>query len=307
LGQRSAAGRANFSAEIAVIDLAKILHGFAAAQLRFLQMQEGHRTDPATQGNSAMSNQEKLKTENLPTAQTEERTMSTDLMKVSDGFEGFEPGVEGDDRPQAGGVVQGVLAKFTNEAKWVTRDGDELPADLELVAVDIARVAQKWVDQVPTETIILAPGQKFPDVKKLNDEVPRSEWREGPSGDLVGPWQTQHIVYLLDPKTMERFTYPTGTIGGSIAVRDLADRTTWMRRFRGTHVYPMVTLGDAHMNTKFGGRQRPQFKIVRWVSLGSEGKVLPAPAAEKPSTQGELPTVEAPSLSEEMGGDKVKF
>ena len=66
-----------------------------------------------------------------------------------DNFTGWEDGVEGDDRPQSAGIIQGGLVKFTNEATWVTRDGDELPADLEFVAVDVARIVQRWQDQEP--------------------------------------------------------------------------------------------------------------------------------------------------------------
>src|SRR6516165_7002347 len=98
-----------------------------------------------------------------------------------DNFAGWEDGIEGDDRPQGAGIIQGTLIKFTNEATWVTRDG-ELPADLELVAVDVKRVVQKWQDQQPVETIILEPHQKFPDIEKMNEETPKEEWVEGPDG-----------------------------------------------------------------------------------------------------------------------------
>jgi hypothetical protein len=57
----------------------------------------------------------------------------------------------------------------------VTRDGDEIPTDLELVAVDVGRVVQKWQEQQPVETIILEPHQKFPDVKEMNEKIPREE------------------------------------------------------------------------------------------------------------------------------------
>src|SRR6516225_273808 len=149
-----------------------------------------------------------------------------------DNFAGWEDGVEGDDRPQGAGIIQGSLVKFTNEAMWVTRDGDELPADLELVAVDVGRVVQKWWDGQPVETIILEPHQKFPDIDEMNEKVPKKEWVEGPDGNMRGPWQAQHILYLLDPKTMDKFTFPTGTVGGRIGIRELVDKTTWMRRLR---------------------------------------------------------------------------
>jgi hypothetical protein len=238
----------------------------------------------------------------------------------TDNFAGWEDGVEGDDRPEGAGVIQGNLVKFSNEAAWVTRDGDELPAGLELVAVDVGRVVQKWQDQQPVETIVLQPHQKFPDVEEMNEKVPKKEWVEGPNGNMRGPWQAQHILYLLDPKTMDKYTFPTGTTGGRIAVRDLIDKTMWMRRLRGPNVYAVVLLSDTFMNTKWGGRQRPHFEIARWVSLGSESgqvEALPPPPPPKPAdesapqttSQAELPLneVKEPSLAEEINDEIPDF
>jgi hypothetical protein len=251
--------------------------------------------------------------------------MSNDIVKKEpasiDNFAGWEDGVEGDDRPEGAGIIQGSLVKFTNEAVWVTRDGDELSADLELVAVDVGRVVQKWSDGQPVETIILQPHQKFPDVEEMNEKVPKKEWVEGPDGNLRGPWQAQHILYLLDPKTMDRFSFPTGTVGGKIAVRDLRDKTMWMRRLRGPNVYPVIVLSSTFMNTRFGGRQRPHFKIVRWVSLGAEGgqvEALPPPTskerqpdlfANEPAqqSQSDLPLIKEPSLAEQMDDEIPDF
>ena len=83
------------------------------------------------------------------------------------------------------------------------------------------------------ETRILEPGEKFPDLEKLNANTPQSEWREGPDGKLHGPWQNSIPRLSARPGHAERFTYAASTIGGGIAVRDLVDRTRWMRKFRG--------------------------------------------------------------------------
>jgi hypothetical protein len=235
-----------------------------------------------------------------------------DDLAIIDNFEGWEDGVEGDDRPQGAGIIQGNLVKFTNEATWVTRDGDELSADLELVAVDVARVVQKWQDQQPVETIILEPHQKFPDIEEMNEKVPREEWVEGPDRKLRGPWQGQHILYLLDPKTMDKYTFPTGTVGGKIAVRELRDKTMWMRRLRGSNVYAVILLSDTFMKNRFGGRQRPHFKIMRWVRLGGEGgevEALPPPASPttQTSAQLDLPLVKEPSLEEDLNDEIPDF
>ena len=216
----------------------------------------------------------------------------------ADGFTGWTGDVEGRARPQSAGIIQGVLVKFTNNSTWVTRDEEEIAPDRELVPVDFPRITQKWEGGRPVETRILEPGEKFPDVDALNEAIPREEWEKGPDGQERGPHQNQCLVYLLDLKTMDRLTFATGTVGGSIAIREVTDRTNWMRRMRGANVFPVVTLSDTFMNTKFGGRQRPHFQIVRWVRLGGEGAgeapALPAPEATA------LPVVDAPSMAEDL-------
>jgi hypothetical protein len=210
-----------------------------------------------------------------------------------DGFETFEDGVEGSDQQTTNRrVIQGSLIKFTNETTWVTRDGEELPNELELLAVDIGRVVQNWVD--PVKTIVLEPGKKFPDVEKMNAKVPQAEWTEGPDGKKRGPWQAQHVVYLMNVATMDRFSYPTGTVGGAIAVADLVDRTKFMRRFRGLDIYPVVRLSDVFMPTRWKGRQRPHFEIVRWVKLDG-GNALPL--TETPALTGPAPLDPAPAAT----------
>jgi hypothetical protein len=228
--------------------------------------------------------------------------MTNEVTKTApreDGFEGFEDRVEGDDRPEGGSVIQGTVVKFTNEATWVTRDEEELPPDRELIATDIIRVVQKWINQLPVETTVLEAGQKFPDLEALNEAAPKTEWAEGPDGKPRGPWQAQYIVHLLDPKTMDRFSYATGTTGGGIAVRDLRDKVQWMRRLRGQNIYPVVTLSDKFMKTRFGGRQRPHFVIVRWIALGGDNvTALPAPP---------LREVESPKLAEDLNDEIPDF
>ena len=125
----------------------EIFERYRQQQLKHLQKQESRRAIPANQNEEAsnkMSNDQALK-------------------KVSpeiDGFDAFEDRVEGDERAEGGGVIRGSLVKFTNEALWELRDGEEMPA-VELVVADIARIVQQWKDGLPIETRILGPGQRF--------------------------------------------------------------------------------------------------------------------------------------------------
>jgi hypothetical protein len=171
-------------------------------------------------------------------------------------------------------------------------------------------MVQKWIDHRPVETHILEPGERFPDIEELNQDAPRSEWSDGPDGKPRGRWQAQHVVYLLNLKTMDRFTFPTGTVDGQAAVRDLVDKIKWTRKLRGAYVYPIIRLSDTFMPTRFGGRQRPHLEIKRWVSFAPDEKALPAPlgsnTAVEHSTQKvpEQPrSVEPLTLSEAMNDE----
>jgi hypothetical protein len=107
---------------------------------------------------------------------------------------------------------------------------------------------------------------------------------------------------------MDRYTFPTGTVGGSIAIRELVDKTNWVRRVRGSGIYARVALRDVFMNTKFGGRQRPHFEIKGWVQLGDDGaKALPTP---KPTPLPPMPGVKEvpePTLAEHMQDELPPF
>ena len=192
-------------------------------------------------------------------------------MVANDGLDIFRD----DDESGGGSLIKGMKLKFTNEAKWEAGE-EEIAADHEFIVVEILRVVQKWIDQKPVETRVLAPDEKFPDIDELNEAAPKEEWTEK-FGKEVGPWQKGRIVYLIDPETLQFYTFPTGTVGGDQAVRDLRESTGMARRMRGSNIYPRIHLSDTHMNTKFGGRQRPAFDIVRYEALGE----LTAPPEQK--------------------------
>jgi hypothetical protein len=250
-----------------------------------------------------MSADEKMKKQIVPSV----------APSAGDGFDGFtdrREGSDGDDRV-GDSVIQGQLVKFTNEAKWLLRSGEEVPPELEPIAVDVLRIFQKWINQAPVETRVLGAGEPVPDLEVLNEAAPKSEWRYY-NNKHIGPWQFQYIVYLLDPNTMDRYTYATGTTGGGICVRDLVQKVKWMRTFRGAQVCPIVALSDVFMNTQFGGRQRPHLIVKRWIQFGGDKPALPAPSTPTPhstTTAQPLPgmkTVEEPSLKEQMN-DELPF
>jgi hypothetical protein len=239
------------------------------------------------------------------------KTESTELRKIEtkaiDGFAGYTNHVEGSEQPPSVGLIRGMRIRFSADERWLDRDDNELSPDLGLIAANLERVVRKWIGDNPVETIVLAPGQKFPNLEKLNDECPRSEWREK-FGKLVGPWSAEHIFHFLEPKTMAAFTWPSPitTFGSARAVSDLVERINWMRKARcSDHIFPIVTLGKTFMQTQYGGRQRPVLEVKRWILLGGDQKLLGAnePAAIGPPLQ----EVKAPSLAEELNDSIPDF
>src|SRR6516225_11043953 len=112
-----------------------------------------------------------------------EKLKSETALVNLDGFDGYTDEYEGGEHDQdqftSGRVIQGTRINFTNEAIWVDAAKQKLPDDLELIVVDIGRVVQKWgKDNLPSgPPIILAPNQKFPDIKAMNEKCPKTEWR----------------------------------------------------------------------------------------------------------------------------------
>jgi len=133
---------------------------------------------------------------------------------------------------------------------------------------------------------VLGPGETFPDFKRLNAEAPREEWYPGPNGELVGPYSGQKLVHLLDMDSMARYTWTDPlTVGGSIAIGDLVDQTNLKRKIkREENLFPVITLSDTFMPTRFGGRQRPHLLIVGWTPIGSS-----SPTPVTGSGEGPLP------------------
>ena len=179
------------------------------------------------------------------------------MKEVMDGFDAY--GDELDRR-----LLQGTQIKFTNAYTWVTRAGEEMPTDEEFIAVDVKRVEAKWTTDknAPPQTRVLLPGEKFRDIRKLNEKTPESEWREY-NGQLKGPWENQHYLYLLD-QLMKRYTYVASTSGGNIAISELVQQVKDARIVYGPDTYAKVRLSDTWMKTSYSpdGRQRPHFIVT---------------------------------------------
>jgi hypothetical protein len=199
-----------------------------------------------------------------------------------DNFGRFNDDVEGagDDGHGASIFAGAIRLKFTNTATWeAAPDGGDF-TDRELVAINIRRMEVCWgKDGGRPKTREVMPGECFRDLDALNATIPKSEWRES-FGSLKGPWERQYILEFVDLADMQRYYFPTSTIGGFRCIRELDDRVKWMRRYRGENVYPIVRLTHTHMSTQYGGRERPHLEIKDWKRIGGgETEAMSPPQA----------------------------
>lgn len=230
--------------------------------------------------------------------------MSNELEKKAptalDEYEGYTDEMEGDADRDDRRVIQGTRILFRNEGNWETREGEELTGK-QLACANVRRSVVKWSTKPgkPPETRFLEPNEKYPEIKALNENTPREEWVPDFNDQMRGPYEAQRVVYLVDLADMGKYTYVTGTTGGILAVSELVDKVTWMRRLRGSRVYPVIELASKHMATKFGGRERPHLPVKRWVQLGDSGGGNLVEAPDAP-TLPPMKMVEEPSLKEEL-------
>lgn len=194
------------------------------------------------------------------------------LRLVDDDFDGFNEA--GDDRATRQGPILGAPLKFSAAGKWeVANNGEVIGSDTLLVVVNAQKALARWNSTQRVELRIIPPGEPFPDVDGMNEAAPRVERTRGMNA-LRGPWQKHRYVTLLNPKTLDVYTFSTSAPGPFFAIRELVDRVRIMRRHHGPSMSPLVKLADAPMKTRYGIGRRPYFKITAWVGVGSDGKRL---------------------------------
>jgi hypothetical protein len=169
---------------------------------------------------------------------------------------------------------EGERINFSNESVWVSANKEPLPSNLQLIVADVLRIVQKWGrDNMPAEPpIILGPNQKWPDIEVMNAKCPKPEWRMR-FGELKGPYQAQKIVYLWDPDTMNKYTWPTSSNSGMACVAELAEKIAMMRQFKKVQAIPVVRLSSRLWSKRYN-KQGPNFIVVQWIEKGEGGGLL---------------------------------
>jgi hypothetical protein len=144
----------------------------------------------------------------------------------------------------------------------VVDEKGEIAEGTQLAALGMVACWVEWKDGKPVNFILPEPGRMLPSRETLgsNDET---KWQLGPDGKPRDPLQNTRLVYLVDEETAEAFTFSTSSYGGRNAVADLGDQIA-RKRHACPGAVPIVELGSAPMQTKYGRKSKPVLKIVDW-------------------------------------------
>ena len=185
---------------------------------------------------------------------------------------GWEPDIvnSGENRPVRS--LQGeVVLKFV-DPNW-SANGVNCN-DRELICYDKSYEVIRWGDNNRREEVIpLIRGAPSPDLKAMNAAIPQAQWRIGLDGNPEPPYQLRRVLEFLDPKNMERLSWPHNVevAGSSRAAEELEGRIKIARRVSRKNACAVVKLANTFMTTRWGGQQRPYLAIVYWVCLGEHG------------------------------------
>ena len=119
-----------------------------------------------------------------------------------------------DDSEVSDRVIQGSILKQIDGRNTV--DGIPFPGT-PLIAIDIKKIAQRWGNQTPLETIVHHPGEPLPNIDKLNSRIPQSQWEPGLDGQPRPPWQMQITISCWTP-LLARCSHSSTPTGHRIAV-----------------------------------------------------------------------------------------
>jgi hypothetical protein len=135
----------------------------------------------------------------------------------------------------------------------------------------------------------------------MNEAAPREEWGFA-FGKPQGPFSKLLVLKLLDAATMSRYAFITRSIGGSMAIGDLAAKIKIRRRLQGPNVTPVVSCRSTKYRTSFNPNDlRPHFEPLRWIEL--KGDAALAKPAEPLKLEG---STAAPAVPETKPAEPLK-
>jgi hypothetical protein len=159
-------------------------------------------------------------------------------------------------------ITAGEKAHF-DKGRWICNDA-AMPPDRKYLALCTTRKNVRFHEEGPPEVVAQKPGEPLADPDKLNEAIPRKQWRIGLNDEPEPPWKRWYITIFLDTLTAQLFTHANCTVGARLATVRLEERIDWMRAIQeGAEVMPLFELRSITMGNKYN-TLRPDFFIVGW-------------------------------------------
>jgi hypothetical protein len=159
--------------------------------------------------------------------------------------------------------LRGTLLTFVDK-QFLAGTGKfrtEIPIGTRFVGMEVWAGFKLWQDGRVAESVAEING-RYPLRCQLGHTNERA-WGPGPGGKPSDPWQDSREVVLMREVDLAEFTFCTSTGGGRAAV-DALRRSMQNANLLRPGQMPVIELQWRPMNTAFGTKSKPDFKIVGW-------------------------------------------
>jgi hypothetical protein len=185
------------------------------------------------------------------------QTSTANAVTITDGFDAHDP---------AASPIRGVDTRF-KDGSYFNFTEKLNRQDRTFAVLDLVAGWQKLQKDCQPEYLMQGIGEPRPP----QPHVEQKDWPLNLNGVPEHPWRWTRCLYLLDAATGEISTFSSSTVGGRVAIDELRDQISFMRRVR-PDAMPVVSLQSKDMPTSFGStKPRPHFKIKGWKTRGDVG------------------------------------
>jgi len=184
-----------------------------------------------------------------------------------------------------GQVTHGVIARWSENTGWTTREGQPLPTPMLLLGFGI--VLRRWKDKRPyynTDSPLFDP-------ETLNSAIPVEEWELDLAGHPTPPWKLCYVFYLVNVTTGRLHTFAHDTYGTLLCYEAIKEQCFVKQWLTGTFVMPIVQLEKAPWKSaKYGMQMRPHFEPIEWREPPRAGGGNLVQQTSTPQLSGPAPT-----------------
>ena len=184
-----------------------------------------------------------------------------------------------------GQVTHGVIARWSENTGWTTREGQPLPTPMLLLG--FGTVLRRWKDKRPYYNT----DSPLPDPETLNSAIPVEEWELDLAGHPTPPWKLCYVFYLVNVTTGRLHTFAHDTYGTLLCYEAIKEQCFVKQWLTGMFVMPIVQLEKAPWKSaKYGMQMRPHFEPIEWREPPRAGGGNLVQQTSTPQLSGPAPT-----------------